>query len=223
MRSGPDDWFSRVGNATRQAVSYRSGRVLLAGDAAHIHFPAGGQGLNLGLGDATNLGWKLAATIQGWAPPWLLDSYGVEREPVGLEVIADSRAQCALFANPTPDGVALRDRFSAILGAHPSLNQELAFRLSGLALRYGSGPVGQRVPDRSPGVFSLLRSGRFVLLGSGAQPGYDDRLVFVPGSLGADWPDTAAVLIRPDGYIAWSLGRDDPPAPPPLEHWLGPP
>ena len=149
MRETPDAWLSRVGNAARQAAAYRAGRVLLAGDAAHIHYPAGGQGLNLGLQDATNLGWKLAAEIRGWAPPGLLDSYHAERYPVGLDVIDDSLAQCGLIANPTREGVALRDRFNAILGAHPSLCRELAVRLSGLAIRYpAAGQVaGQRAPD----------------------------------------------------------------------------
>ena len=136
MRETPDAWLSRTGNAARQAARYRAGRVLLAGDAAHIHYPAGGQGLNLGLQDATNLAWKLAAEIRGWAPPGLLDSYHAERYPVGLDVIDDSLAQCGLFANPTREGVALRDRFNAILGAYPSLCRELAVRLSGLAIRY---------------------------------------------------------------------------------------
>ena len=149
MRETPDAWLSRVGNAARQAARYRAGRVLLAGDAAHIHYPAGGQGLNLGLQDATNLAWKLAAEIRGWAPPGLLDSYHAERYPVGLDVIDDSLAQCGLFANPTREGVALRDRFNAILGSHPSLCRELAVRLSGLAIRYPPPPSPCR-PPRHP-------------------------------------------------------------------------
>ena len=149
MRETPDAWLSRVGNATRQAARYRAGRVLLAGDAAHIHYPAGGQGLNLGLQDATNLAWKLAAEIRGWAPPGLLDSYHDERYPVGLDVIDDSLAQCGLIANPSREGIALRDRFNRILGAQPAVCQDLALRLSGLAIRYpAAGPLaGQRVPD----------------------------------------------------------------------------
>jgi 2-polyprenyl-6-methoxyphenol hydroxylase-like FAD-dependent oxidoreductase len=123
LRETPDVWLSRVGNATRQAACYRVRRVLLAGDAAHIHYPAGGQGLNLGLQDAANLAWKLAAELRGWAPPGLLDSYHAERYPVGLDVIDDSLAQCGLIANPSREGIALRDRFDAILGAHPSLGR----------------------------------------------------------------------------------------------------
>ena len=190
MRETPDMWLSHVGNAARQADRYRSGRVLLAGDAAHIHYPAGGQGLNLGLQDAANLAWKLAAEIRGWAPPGLLDSYHGERYPVGLDVIDDSLAQCALIANSTREGIALRDRFDAILGTHESLARELALRLSGLAIRYPDpdkapappigedparrtsqpSPVGERAPDLAlknapaPTLFALLRPARFVLL-----------------------------------------------------------
>ena len=105
MRETPGMWLSRVGNAARQAACYRAGRVLLAGDAAHIHYPAGGQGLNLGLQDATNLGWKLAAEIRGWAPGALLDSYHTERFPVGLDVIDDSLAQCGLIATASREGI----------------------------------------------------------------------------------------------------------------------
>ena len=275
MRETPDAWLSRVGNAARQAACYRAGRVLLAGDAAHIHYPAGGQGLNLGLQDATNLGWKLAAEIRGWAPPGLLDSYHAERYPVGLDVIDDSLAQCGLIANPTREGVALRDRFNAILGAHPSLCRELAVRLSGLAIRYpAAGQVaGQRAPDldlrgagqssagqssagqsragessacessagessacessagqsRAPAatIFGLLHPAKFVLLNLGsataAPAGFEDRLDIVTAELAGDHPEWAgvrAMLIRPDGYLAWATHADDPP---PLATWLGHP
>ena len=240
MRQTPDAWLSRVGNATRQAACYRAGRVLLAGDAAHIHYPAGGQGLNLGLQDAGNLAWKLAAQIRGWAPPGLLDSYHAERHPIGLNVIDDSLAQCGLFANPSREGIALRDRFNAILGAHPSLCRELAVRLSGLAIRYpaagqASGQVaGRRVPDLDlraapvPTIFGLLPSAKFVLLNLGSGPGasaapagFADRLDVVTAELAADRPDWAgvrAMLIRPDGYLAWTSQGDDAP---PLAPWLG--
>jgi 2-polyprenyl-6-methoxyphenol hydroxylase-like FAD-dependent oxidoreductase len=241
MRETADAWLSRVNNATRQAASYRNGRVLLAGDAAHIHYPAGGQGLNLGLQDAANLGWKLAGVIRGWAPGWLLDSYQAERYPVGLDVIEDSLAQCALFANPSREGIALRDRFDRILATHPSLNAELAVRLSGLAVSYPDG--GRRVPDLAlrgapaASVFGLLPDARFVLLrldgaGEGEQtgacasaPGYSGRLDVIPAALAedrGDWAGVRSVLIRPDGYVAWSRGDDDPAAEPPLTRWLGP-
>ena len=243
LRETPDAWLSRVSNATGQADSYRAGRVLLAGDAAHIHYPAGGQGLNLGLQDATNLAWKLAATLKGWAPGWLLDSYQAERHPVGLEVVEDTLAQCALLANTSREGVALRDRFNELLATHPSLNRELAVRLSGLGVSYPGG--GRRVPDLplcggpAASVFGLLAGARFVLLGLDAEPGreepagcragvaagYSGRLDVVTASLAEDredWADVRAVLIRPDGYVAWSRGEGDPATEPSLTRWLGP-
>jgi 2-polyprenyl-6-methoxyphenol hydroxylase-like FAD-dependent oxidoreductase len=240
MRETEDMWLSQVGNAARQADRYRSGRVFLAGDAAHIHYPAGGQGLNLGLQDAANLAWKLAAEIRGWAPPGLLDTYHAERYPVGLDVIDDSLAQCALIANATREGIALRDRFDSILATHQSLSRELALRLSGLAIRYpaqdAAGPVGERVPDlelkNAPAstIFALLRPARFVLLhlnpAAAAAPvpaGYADRLDVVTAELAEDHPTWSAlrsVLIRPDGYLAWATPATDPP---PLTTWLGPP
>ena len=238
MRETADVWLSRVGNAARQAASYRAGRVLLAGDAAHIHYPAGGQGLNLGLQDATNLGWKLAAEIRGWAPPGLLDSYQAERCPVGRDVIEDALAQCGLFASPSREGLALRDRFNEMLGAHPSLCRELAVRLSGLDIRYpadgpAAGPAaGQRVPDLdlrdapAATIFGLLAAAKFVLLRLGSAPdapaGYAGRLDTVTAELAAghpEWAGARAMLIRPDGYLAWA---SDAGAPPPLAGWLGP-
>jgi 2-polyprenyl-6-methoxyphenol hydroxylase-like FAD-dependent oxidoreductase len=237
MRETAGTWLSRVGDEARHAAAYRNDRVLLAGDAAHIHFPAGGQGLNLGLQDATNLGWKLAGAVRGWAPDGLLDSYYSERSPVALDVIADSQAQCALFANPTPGGIALRDRFDALLGAHESLRRDLALRLSGLAVSYGA--VGCRVPDLAlrgapaPSVFGLLRPAKFVLLGlspSWTPPsqqvlaGYRDRLTVVAGELAEDrpeWANVRALLIRPDGHLAWALRDDEAAAEPPLASWLG--
>jgi 2-polyprenyl-6-methoxyphenol hydroxylase-like FAD-dependent oxidoreductase len=235
MRETPGAWLSRVGNATRQAACYRAGRALLAGDAAHIHYPAGGQGLNLGLQDAANLAWKLAAEIRGWAPPGLLDSYHAERYPVGLDVIDDSLAQCGLLANPSREGIALRDRFNAILGAHPSLRRELAIRLSGLAIRYpAAGQVaGQRAPDLdlrdapAATIFGLLHPAKFVLLNLGSAAvvpaGFAGRLDIVTAELAGDHPEWArvrAMLIRPDGYIAWATHADDAP---PLATWLGQP
>ncbi|WP_187366027.1 FAD-dependent monooxygenase [Trebonia kvetii] len=255
MRETPDTWLSRVGDEARHAPAYQAGRVLLAGDAAHVHFPAGGQGLNLGLQDAANLGWKLAAAIRGLAPAGVLNTYSAERVPVALDVIADSRAQCALFANPTQAGIALRDRFNDLLGAHESLRKDLALRLSGLAIRYdgqagdGSPGEGWRVPDLdlrgapAPSVFGLLRSARFVLLvisspedtatavqepiSAELAAGYRDRLDVVTAALASDhsdWAGFRALLIRPDGYVAWSHHRDmRAPVAPPLAEWLGDP
>jgi 2-polyprenyl-6-methoxyphenol hydroxylase-like FAD-dependent oxidoreductase len=241
MRETAGTWLSRVGDEARHAAAYRNDRVLLAGDAAHIHFPAGGQGLNLGLQDATNLGWKLAGAVRGWAPDGLLDSYYSERSPAALDVIADSQAQCALFANPTPAGIALRDRFDALLGAHESLRRDLALRLSGLAVSYGA--AGCQVPDLAlrgaptPSVFGLLSSAKFVLLalspewskpGQQVLAGYGDRLIVVSADLADDrpgWSDARALLIRPDGHLAWILrdGDEGAAAAPPLASWLGPP
>jgi 2-polyprenyl-6-methoxyphenol hydroxylase-like FAD-dependent oxidoreductase len=204
MRETPDAWLSRVGNATRQAARYRAGRVLLAGDAAHIHYPAGGQGLNLGLQDATNLAWKLAAEIRGWAPPGLLDGYHDERYPVGLDVIDDSLAQCGLIANPSREGIALRDRFNRILGAQPAVCQDLALRLSGLAIRYPAdgAMAGRRVPDLdlrdapAATVFGLLHSGKFVLLSLGSPA---DAPATVPANAPANAPADAPAD-APSGY-----------------------
>jgi hypothetical protein len=265
MRPTSDAWLSRVGNETRQAEAYRRGRVFLAGDAAHVHFPAGGQGLNLGLQDATNLAWKLAASLHGWAPPGLLDSYESERVPVGLDVIEDSLAQCGLFASPAREGIALRDRFNRILGENQELCRALAIRLSGLGISYPAGAggtasggtasggtgvllAGQRVPDLAlrgmppggvpvpggvpaPSVYGLLHEAKFVLLTSPrAEPPadagqYRDRCVMVTGELDAGgrpgWAGLDALLIRPDGYVAWAHRDGDPPAVPPLAAWLG--
>jgi 2-polyprenyl-6-methoxyphenol hydroxylase-like FAD-dependent oxidoreductase len=240
MRETAATWLSRVGNEARQAIAYRDGRVLLAGDAAHIHYPAGGQGLNLGLQDAANLGWKLAATVRGWAPDGLLDSYHTERAGVAAQVIDDSLAQCALFANPSREGIALRDRFNVLLGTYPELCRELALRLSGLGVRYGDderdgAAVGGRVPDLelrggpASSVYGLLRSAKFVLLSSGhaAVPDrYAGCLELVTAELADDrpsWADVRAMLIRPDGHLAW-VRRDGAPREadaPPLAAWLG--
>ena len=166
-------WVSRFNDAARQAAQYRKGRVLLAGDAAHIHFPAGGQGLNMGVQDAVNLGWKLASVVRGQAPESLLDSYHAERHPVGERVLHNTRAQSAL-ARPGPQTDALRDVFGSLI-AFDDVNRHLRGMLTALDIRY---PVngdhtlaGRRVPDAdlkaSDGatrVYELLHAGRPVLL-----------------------------------------------------------
>ncbi|GAA2547175.1 monooxygenase [Winogradskya consettensis] len=170
-------WLSRFGNATRQATAYRKGRVLLAGDAAHMHFPAGGVGMNVGIQDAHNLGWKLAAVCTGRADDTLLDTYHGERHPVGAELLRHTRAQTALLTAYSAEGVALRQVLSGLIATAPDMSRELAERLSGLSVAYAT---GRRVPDhRLPDgstLFRRLRGGRHVRSGRG--------------------------LVRPDGHLA---------------------
>ena len=227
-------WLTRYGNATLQASHYRSGRLLLAGDSAHLFFPLGGQGLNLGLQDATNLAWKLAATVHGWAHDKLLESYQAERHPVGAEVADDTLAQTALVSNSTREARALRKRFDGILSRHSSLNREFAIRLSGLGTAYpaqGSNEhrlTGMRVPDLElrdapvTSVFGLLRTARFVLLDlaggvlqripSDARAGRLDVAVGRIADKRPEWASVKAVLIRPDGHVAWAADQPDPDA-----------
>src|SRR5262245_17007787 len=198
-------WITRYGNAALIANRYREKRLLLAGDSAHLFPPLGGQGLNLGLQDATNLAWKLAAVVRGWAPDELLGTYESERRPDGVEVIDDKLAQMELVGNATREGRALRKRFEAILGTHPAVNRELALRLSGLATAYGCDTsddhplVGRRVPDLdleeapAPNIFGLLTTGNFLFLDlAGGEPSAEtaDRLEVV----------TARVADRPGGW-----------------------
>ncbi|MFI0448877.1 FAD-dependent monooxygenase [Actinomadura sp. 6N118] len=190
-------WLSRFGNATRQAERYRAGRVFLAGDAAHMHFPTGGVGLNVGIQDATNLGWKLAAAVTGTAADGLLDTYHAERHPVGADLLVSTRAQTALMTTFTHEGRDLRALLSRLIATVPELSRELAERLSGLAVTYepppGAHPLtGSRAPNlrlADGELFTLLRPGRHVLLDLAATP-YEG------------WPEAA--LIRPDGHVAWA-------------------
>ncbi len=217
-------WRSRFGNATRQAARYRAGRVLVAGDAAHMHLPTGGVGLNVGVQDAMNLGWKLAAVVQGRAGDELLDSYQAERHPVGQTLLTDTRAQTALITTFTPEGLALREVMAGLLARDPALGTELATRMSGLAVSYpppnpGAHELtGQRVPDLAAGgtsLFQLLRTARPVLLvfAGGA---ILDEAVRVAQSLGIEthqaglWPGhekISAALVRPDGYLWWATDQ----------------
>jgi 2-polyprenyl-6-methoxyphenol hydroxylase-like FAD-dependent oxidoreductase len=201
-----------------QAVTYRKGRVLLAGDAAHVHSPLGGQGLNLGLGDAMNLGWKLAATIRGDAPDDLLDSYEAERRPVGAQILDWSRAQVGLM-RPGESSRALaaviRDLISTRDGA-----TYFAERVWGLSLRYELGDghplVGRSAPDFALADGSRLgehlRGGKGVLLDFGADPmlqttirRWQDRITYLAGDA-VDKLGLSAVLVRPDGIVAWASG-----------------
>ncbi|MFD0415574.1 FAD-dependent monooxygenase [Streptomyces sp. NPDC127108] len=210
-------WLSRFGNAARQAQTYRKGRVLLAGDAAHMHFPAGGVGLNVGVQDAANLGWKLAATVRGDAPDGLLDTYHRERHPVGAELIRTTRAQTALMTSYSGDGAALRDLLSGAIAAVPEFSRRLAEGLSGLSVAYeadgDSHPLtGRRAPNlRLAGgraLFDLLRPGRHVLLdlaGAGHADGPSPDVVVHEGPLAEahpDWVGVGSALIRPDGHVA---------------------
>ena len=195
-------WISRFTDVARQAASYRRGRVLLAGDAAHVHSPAGGQGLNTGLQDAFNLGWKLALVVRGRADEGLLDTYHEERHPVGARVLSNTRAQGALSA-PGAHVDALREHVGDML-ATPGANRTIAMMITGLDISYGLGP---RVPDRDlpdgTRLFEHLRAGRPILVDAAAEA-VDD--CFVESVKGSGEP----LLIRPDGHPAWteSLGGE---------------
>ncbi|MDX3108261.1 FAD-dependent monooxygenase [Nonomuraea angiospora] len=221
-------WLSRFGNAARQAAAYRAGRVLLAGDAAHMHFPTGGVGLNVGVQDAMNLGWRLAAVVGGRAPEALLDGYHAERHPVGADLLESSKAQTALIAAFTPEGQALRTLLGKLIAAHPELSLDLAARLAALNVAYppadpGAHPLtGVRVPDLplrdGRTVYELLHEARHVLLDLGAGipseaavHARDLGATTYEGALGDDvparWRAVGAALIRPDGHVHWATTR----------------
>jgi 2-polyprenyl-6-methoxyphenol hydroxylase-like FAD-dependent oxidoreductase len=206
----------RPGVNSRQAERYRAGRVFLVGDAAHVHSGVGGPGLNLGMQDAVNLGWKLAAQVHGWAPPGLLDTYESERQPVGERVIMHTRAQMALLS-PGDNVTALRDLFGELLADVANIRRIVEL-MSGAEIRYGDDPhplVGRWMPDlplRGPvsRVAELFRAARPVLLdftGLGEVADlWADRVDIVRASCAA--PPADAVLIRPDGYVAWAGAAD---------------
>ncbi|OON78083.1 FAD-dependent monooxygenase [Streptomyces tsukubensis] len=218
-------WLSRFGNATRLAAHYREGRVFLAGDAAHQHFPAGGVGMNVGIQDAANLGWKLAAVLNGWAPDALLDTYHAERHPVGVDLTESSRAQVALMTAFTTEGLSLRALFARLITDLPDLNDRLAAQVSSLSVAYpaaGAHPLtGTRAPDlplEGTGLFALLRADGYLLLdltgdtghplGRFTRPGLSVHSSGTPHPVPADWADVRAALIRPDGHVAWACGED---------------
>jgi 2-polyprenyl-6-methoxyphenol hydroxylase-like FAD-dependent oxidoreductase len=219
-------WLSRFGDATRQAERYRVDRVLLAGDAAHVHPPTGGQGLNLGIQDAFNLGWKLAAEIAGWAPAGLLDSYQTERHPVAATVLDHTRAQMHLMATePGPQAVR---RLVAELMDIEEVNRYLIEKIAAIGIRYDFGDghelLGRRLRDvelKRGRLYELMREGRGLLLdqtGRLSVAGWADRVdhvVDVSTEL-----DVPAVLLRPDGHVAWA-GEDQRELLDHLPTWFG--
>lgn len=208
---------------SKQAMTYRKGRVLLAGDAAHIHSPLGGQGLNLGLGDAMNLGWKLAATIRGDAPDGLLDSYTAERHPIGARILDWTRAQVALM-RPDPHARALEAILRDLIETRDGATY-FAERVWGVSLRYDLGDehplVGRSCPDfeleNGTRLGTLLRDGNGVLLDFGRQAPlqalagrWGDHVRYV-ASDAKDRLGLRALLVRPDGVVAWA--SDTTPSP----------
>jgi 2-polyprenyl-6-methoxyphenol hydroxylase-like FAD-dependent oxidoreductase len=219
-------WITRFTDATRLAEQYRAGRVFLAGDAAHVHPPLGGQGLNLGIQDSFNLGWKLAAEVNGWAPQGLLDSYHAERHPVAADVLTITRAQSELIS-PEPGPQAVR-RLLAELMDFDDVSRFLAERISSIGIHYdfGEGPalLGRRLRDipLSRGrLYELTREGRGLLLdqtGGLSVTGWADRVDHVADVSGE--LDAPAVLLRPDGHVAW-IGDDQDDLLRHLPRWFG--
>ncbi len=220
--------MTRFTDATRLADRYRAGRVFIAGDAAHVHPPLGGQGLNLGIQDAFNLGWKLAAQVRGWAPDDLLDSYQSERRPVAADVLDLTRVQSVLIATE-PGPRAVRRLVGELMGID-EVNRLLVERIIGTGIRYDFGDdtgglVGRRLADRTLGdatrLYEHLRAGRGVLLDSTASldvGGWADRVdAIMDGAIDLAAP---AVLLRPDGHVAWA-GDDPASLHACLERWFG--
>ncbi|MFC9324369.1 rifampin monooxygenase [Kitasatospora sp. NPDC057015] len=206
-------WLSRFGDATRQAERYRVGRVLLAGDAAHIHPPTGGQGLNMGVQDAFNLGWKLAAEVAGRAPEGLLDSYQAERHPVGARTLDNTRAQMTLLGSD-PGATALRALFSKLMDFE-EVNRYVTGMITAIDVRYDFGEghelLGRRMRDiglKQGRLYERMHGGRGLLLdqtGRLSVAGWADRVDHVVDV--SEELDAPAVLLRPDGHVAW-VGED---------------
>jgi hypothetical protein len=236
-------WISRFTDMTRQAVSYRQGRVLLAGDAAHVHPPQGGQGLNTGVQDAVNLGWKLAQVVNETSTESLLDTYHAERHPVGARVLHNTMAQVAL-AGTDPRHQALRDTMVELLGMDEP-RKRIAAMLSGLDVHYDLGEghplLGRRMPDLDldtadgpTRVFTLLHDARPLLLNLGEPGGIEisswaNRVRLVDAKHYGTWElpvlgeiaSPQAVLIRPDGHVAWAGDITDQELSQALATWFG--
>jgi 2-polyprenyl-6-methoxyphenol hydroxylase-like FAD-dependent oxidoreductase len=237
--------LSRFTDMTRQAATYRDRRVLLAGDAAHVHSPDGGQGLNTGVQDAVNLGWKLAQVIKRTSPESLLDSYHAERHPVGARVLQITMAAVAL-RRPDERTKALRDMMAQVLGMDEP-RKRIAAEMSGLGIRYDFGEghplLGRRMPDldlvtaNGPlRVFALLHKARPVLINFGEPDTLDitrwaDRVQSIDAKYDGPWQlpalgtvtAPAAVLVRPDGYVAWIGAGTQARLTDTLTTWFGPP
>ncbi|WP_424532756.1 rifampin monooxygenase [Sphaerisporangium viridialbum] len=219
-------WLSRFGDATRLAERYRVGRVLLAGDAAHVHPPLGGQGLNLGIQDAFNLGWKLAAEVGGWAPEGLLDSYQTERHPVAADVLNNTRVQSELLSlEPGPRAVR---RLIAELMDFEEVNRYLIEKTTAIGVHYDFGEghelLGRRMRDvglKRGRLYELMHGGRGLLLdqtGRLSVAGWADRVDHVVD--GSEELDVPAALLRPDGHVAW-VGEDQQDLLSRLPRWFG--
>jgi rifampicin monooxygenase len=223
-------WLSRFSDATRLAERYRVGRVLLAGDAAHVHPPLGGQGLNLGVQDAFNLGWKLAAAVAGWAAEGLLDSYHTERHPVAAAVLDNTRAQSELLSlEPGPQAVR---RLVAELMDFEDVRRYLVEKVTAIGIRYDFGEghhlLGRRLRDvglKRGRLYELMHGGRGLLLdrtGRLSVAGWADRVdhvVDVSADLDGEL-DVPAALLRPDGHVAW-VGEDQQDLLDRLPRWFG--
>ncbi|WP_328558559.1 rifampin monooxygenase [Streptomyces coelicoflavus] len=219
-------WLSRFGDATRLAERYRVGRVLLAGDAAHIHPPTGGQGLNLGVQDAFNLGWKIAARIRGWAPDTLLDSYEAERRPVAEDVLDNTRAQMELHSTE-PGPRAVRRLLTELMDID-EVNRRLTEKITATGIRYDFGPghelLGRRLRDvdlAQGRLYARLHRGRGLLLdrtGRLTAGGWSDRVDHLADPTAA--LDVPCVLLRPDGHVAW-VGDDQRDLDAHLSRWFG--
>ncbi|MCX4669018.1 rifampin monooxygenase [Streptomyces sp. NBC_01381] len=219
-------WMSRFGDATRQAERYRVGRVFLAGDSAHIHPPTGGQGLNLGVQDAFNLGWKLAAAVNGWAPEGLLDSYETERHPVAARVIDNTRAQITLLGTE-PGPTALRELFAKLMDFE-EVNRYVTGMITAVDVRYDFGEghdlLGGRMRDlelKRGRLYAQMHEGRGLLLdqtGRLSVGGWADRVDHIVDV--SEELDVPAVLLRPDGHVAWA-GEDQQDLLDRLPKWFG--